>query len=162
GRRKIAAVRAFPMPTSTLATCVSSSRSRRTRWPPSSTMAITTVAPLFAASASAAAAIFLVALSVSTCLTGNSTGTAPTRPTSRRIPIRLRAVFMAALPVSGSIRLTNLHHVIVEWARHLFEPVRCARRNDDDVAHGEAPGLAPEDVLAADFIQGDRLSVHHC
>src|SRR5439155_8543682 len=49
GRWKIAAVRALPMPTSTLATCVSSRRWRTSKWLPSSTTAITTVACGFAA-----------------------------------------------------------------------------------------------------------------
>src|SRR5206468_9922099 len=59
------------MPTSTLATWVSSSRSSNDSCPPSSTTTITTVAPRFFASASASAAIFFTTSRVRTFFTGN-------------------------------------------------------------------------------------------
>src|SRR5262245_45189354 len=72
----MAAVRALPIPTSTLATCVSFKRSRNTTWPPSSTTTMTTDAPRLTASAYAAPPTRLAASSVNTGFDGSSARTA--------------------------------------------------------------------------------------
>src|SRR5262249_8383033 len=142
GRRKIAAVRGLGMPASTPATRGSSSPPSTSRYPPSSTTAITTVAPRFLASASDAAAIFLAASSVSTCFVG-SCARAPRAATATRISDgKILLVFM--LPPSKN-QSTDINRVVEKLPTHVFKPVRRVVRNDNHVALPQLPHIAAVD-----------------
>src|SRR2546427_779065 len=93
------------MPTLTLATCVSSRRSSKSRLPPSSTTAITTLAPLALASASAAAAMCFAAPSVKAFL---STSWASLVEATARIPTTATTIFKDSMYVSSSTPDTRL------------------------------------------------------
>src|SRR5207237_7565891 len=82
------------MPTSTLATCVSSRRLTMRGYPPSSTTTMTTVAFLFLASASAAAATFSATSRVRTFFSASWARTTVGDTSSNKAVTKLLMVFM--------------------------------------------------------------------